>query len=855
MIMTIINNSLKFREKNNALLNPYQTENHFIIDEKIYKKNINKNKLMKNKNKDQELISDVENKENIMLQNSNLNNNRINDLNTYVLKQNENNRNSIKAYQRIINLDLYKKKINRNSINSNDYNYNVYINQNNGHNYEIRKKILNNEQFKYKNCGNNEGHLTDRFQSNFINKNIIKTTDYNLIENKPLTERELNKSNYTIYNNVSNNVQLLPKNNSGKKTLILDLDETLVHSSFKPFNNVQDDFVVKINSLQLNNKINNNSNKSYIIHVLKRPYVGVFLSIICDIFEVVVFTASIIDYANPIIDEIDIEKKIKYRLFREHCIQINKDRYIKNLHNLGRDLKNVIIIDNNPLSYSLNLDNGLPISTWETNKKDNELIKIIPLLQYLSRKNITDVRPIIKRIVKNNIINYDEVNKIINYNNKIINLNYITKEKEEPKINNSNNDIYKISKNLSLKGISQKYNVENNNQNDNTNNNTKIQNNDNSKYHINKSFNNINNILKETSFNKNQMFIKRIRNLKLNNCKKYFENPKSRSFQDNEDNNNNNNNNNKTIHSRNIRLSHNFMNTKIENENENDDKIDNTFNDIIKKNKTSNNKSLIENRKKEINIPLPIGIAKVYSKNRNNLLAKKILYQKKTSRIYLKKDNNSKRLIKNNSDLNCTINNNKLTKEIEPNSNIINILKYPNLKNNLLYHKLFYNNYYNKKEKKNNPSIIKINSRNKIRKIMLDNKDKKDYKWLSFHFKNNSIDLKKENGRGLKNHKNHNHSLEYYLNNKVNLEILDNNIDKLMARFKINTQKKENDECKEKKINFGDRRLKENKSFTIMRNVYNLKYENRSLKDIKNDYSVIKHSFTVFNNNNKLKEL
>ena len=462
MIKILNNNSLNFREQNKALLNPYQTENNFIIDEKIYKNNMKKNKKIKNNNK--ELISNIGNKENINLQNSNVTKNKINELNIYVFKKNENNKNSIKTYEKIKNLDFYKK-INRNSNFSNDY-----------HNIAYTSQDTNIDE----NFPNNEGNFTDRFQSNYINKMNIKTNDYFLLENKPLTERELHKNNNNIFYNLStNNAQLLPRNNSGKKTLILDLDETLIHSSFKPFNNIQDDFCVKMKSFKLNNKKNINSNKTYTIHVLKRPYVGLFLSIICDIFEVVVFTASIVDYANPIIDKIDIEKKIKYRLFREHCFKINKDRYIKNLYNLGRDLKNVIIIDNNPLSYSLNLDNGLPISTWETDKNDNELIKIIPLLQYLSNSNITDVRPIIKRIVKNNIINYEEANKIINYNNRIINYNITSKEKEIEKINN-NNDFHKISKINSLKEIKirKKYNVENNNQKDN---NKQLQYNDNDK--------------------------------------------------------------------------------------------------------------------------------------------------------------------------------------------------------------------------------------------------------------------------------------------------------------------------------------------------------------------------------------
>ena len=221
----------------------------------------------------------------------------------------------------------------------------------------------------------------------------------------------------------------------------------------------------------------------------------------------------------------------------------------------------------------------------------------------------------------------------------------------------------------------------------------------------------------------------------------------------------------------------------------------------------------------------------------------------------MNKNNKSKGLIKNNSDLNCILNNNSnLTKEKDPSLKIINILKYPNLKNNLLYHKLFYNNYYNKKEKKNSPPLTKLISRNKNRNIILDNKDKinEDYKNLSFYSKNNNNEFTKDNQT---NNKAHNYSFEYYLNNKFNLEILDNNFDKLIARLKKGNKKKENDEYKEKEVDIEDKCLQKNKSFSITTNVYNLMYLNRSLKDIKNDNTGIKHSLTFYKNNSKIKNL
>lgn len=191
-------------------------------------------------------------------------------------------------------------------------------------------------------------------------------------------------------------------NSQNKKTLILDLDETLVHSAFKPFY-FKSDIVLNINF----------DNKLHTIHVLKRPYVDEFLEKMSKIFEIVIFTASIPEYANPLLNQLDTKKLISYRLFREHCTPSN-NFFIKDLKKVGRDLKDTILIDNNPVSYLLNKHNGIPILTWHSSKTDTELIKLVPFLEYLSK--VDDVRECIKKVINGNYVNYREVNKLINMN-------------------------------------------------------------------------------------------------------------------------------------------------------------------------------------------------------------------------------------------------------------------------------------------------------------------------------------------------------------------------------------------------------------------------------------------------------
>ena len=229
---------------------------------------------------------------------------------------------------------------------------------------------------------------------------------------------------------------LLPPKISNKKTLVLDLDETLVHSNFIPFQ-IPSDVIIKI---ELENIIHD-------IHVLVRPGVKEFLEKMSKKYEIVIFTASLSKYADPLLDIIDKQGFCPFRLFREHCTLINST-FVKDLKKLGRDLKDIIIVDNSPISFALNPDNGLPILSWFDDRNDRELINLIPVLEFLSE--VDDVRDFIKKIVVNNEISYDNAMYIINVYKIIMekekkNFNDLDKDKkcEKNNLENGNKENYK----------------------------------------------------------------------------------------------------------------------------------------------------------------------------------------------------------------------------------------------------------------------------------------------------------------------------------------------------------------------------------------------------------------------------
>ncbi|KAI8799344.1 HAD-like domain-containing protein [Cladochytrium replicatum] len=172
---------------------------------------------------------------------------------------------------------------------------------------------------------------------------------------------------------------------SKKITLVLDLDETLVHCNTNeegPLGMDLDD------GLQFNVEV---EGVTYHVNGKLRPHWKSFLRRVSEMFEVVVFTASQKVYADQLLNLLDPQHKwIKYRLYRESCILVNGN-YLKDLTILGRDMTKVIIVDNSPQAFGYQVSNGIPITSFYDSQTDGELLSVLNFLEGIA--NVDDVRP------------------------------------------------------------------------------------------------------------------------------------------------------------------------------------------------------------------------------------------------------------------------------------------------------------------------------------------------------------------------------------------------------------------------------------------------------------------------------
>lgn len=274
-----------------------------------------------------------------------------------------------------------------NNDNSSEIVNNIYNNINNGNNTQHYN--INTTTPRFNNERNYIAHRRTQSENNVLtppNNNNNNNNGNNILISSRIS---FNSENPNIYNydlspnNINKQLNLshlqgkaflsplyyLPSiNNTSKYSLILDLDDILIHVK-KTYN--------KLHPKSLNLK------------VIYRPYLFSFLSRMKKIYEIILFTVNLPEYSNKILKLIESkEKYFTFKLYRQHITFLKNKDYFKDISKLGRDLKRTIIIDTMPQNILLHKENGIIIKPFNgENSYDLTLNKLSGILERIRYDN------------------------------------------------------------------------------------------------------------------------------------------------------------------------------------------------------------------------------------------------------------------------------------------------------------------------------------------------------------------------------------------------------------------------------------------------------------------------------------
>jgi mitochondrial import inner membrane translocase subunit TIM50 len=154
-------------------------------------------------------------------------------------------------------------------------------------------------------------------------------------------------------------------------TLVLDLENTLVSSTW---------------------------DRKYGWRHAKRPGVDKFLTDMAQYYEIVLYSPSIDGIADPVVQALDKHGAILHRLYRD-ATYYHKGIHVKDLHRLNRNVKRMIVLDDDPMEVQFNPENLIRVKPYDdpTDRTDNTLARITPFLIEIAREGYNDIPALLRQ--------------------------------------------------------------------------------------------------------------------------------------------------------------------------------------------------------------------------------------------------------------------------------------------------------------------------------------------------------------------------------------------------------------------------------------------------------------------------
>lgn len=115
-------------------------------------------------------------------------------------------------------------------------------------------------------------------------------------------------------------------------------------------------------------------------------------------YEIVLYSPSIDGVADPVVTALDKDGCIMHRLYRDATYYTN-GVHVKDLNRLNRNVKRMIVLDDDPEEVQFNLENLIRVKPYTdpNDRDDNTLERITPFLVEIAREGYNDIPELLRQ--------------------------------------------------------------------------------------------------------------------------------------------------------------------------------------------------------------------------------------------------------------------------------------------------------------------------------------------------------------------------------------------------------------------------------------------------------------------------